>query len=95
MRIRKEVVLLGIAAVWLFVGCDGAYLSHYSNGLYLLMDLFVAYTAIQALTLNYQPRTLIAVALIYQPFLKLHLGYHLWNVVDVITGIYMIWLIIR
>lgn len=96
MRIKKEVVLLGIAAVWLFVGCDGAhwYPLNYRNGLHLLMDLFVAYTAIQALTLNYQPRTLIAVALIYQPFLEIHLG-NLWNIVDVITGIYMIWLIIR
>lgn len=100
MRIKKEIVLLGIATAWLFVGCDGYHwdmgwseLDH-RRGLLLLMGLFVSYVAIQALTLKYQPHAFIVIALIYQPFLKLHLK-SLWDIVDIITGIYMVWVIIR
>jgi hypothetical protein len=33
----------------------------------------------------------IALALLFQPFFKLALGKELWNIVDVIVGVYLIW----
>ena len=88
---KNVFILLGTAVAWLLVSVD----SHWNYGMYSLMRLFIAYVAIQALSLKYQPHILVMIALLYQPIFKIHLDRDLWQTVNVITAIYMIWLIIR
>lgn len=88
---KNVFILLGTAVAWLLVSVD----SHWNYGMYSLMRLFIAYVAIQALSLKYRPHILVIIALLYQPIFKIHLDRDLWQTVNVITAIYMIWLIIR
>lgn len=94
---RKEFILLGSAVIWLLVRLRALPLSNllYERGIASLVGLFVAYVAIRSLSLKYQPHILVVIALIYQPFLRIKMSDDLWNIVDIITAVYMIWLIVR
>lgn len=83
-REKIEIGLLAVAAIWLFCAIG----SNWDYGFYTIMRLFVAYTAVQLAIWHRQLLLpLIAVAVLYQPIIKLHLGKDTWGTINVITAV--------
>lgn len=86
-----EKIIKIALAVLLFVCLLNLPYGYYQLVRFLAMVGFVV-LAYQANTKKEQVQffIFIALALLFQPFLKVSLGRELWNIVDVIVGIYLL-----
>lgn len=90
----KKILLIIMAALLLICLADMPY-GYYQIVRFIAMVVFVylayEYYKLNKVEISY---TLVALSLLFQPFFKISLGRTIWNIVDVIVAIVLIYLII-
>lgn len=91
-----DMILMGIIALMLILCLFDMPYGYYEFTRFVTMAVFI-YLAYGAFKANNKDRmfVLVALAILFQPFIKIALGRVIWNIVDILVAIYLGYMILR